>query len=286
MGHSSEGRLADVFEMLISRMDTIETSLDALHTELAVQKTAQRYDDSRRPLGTPFSGMPHCGLCMELTVYTHFDCDGVFRDLMAGGILVVTSYVAMTDSFSCVCCLVSSCDPDDHTKEPFFPEQLKVNADLRAAWGDTNYEHVRSKMMAFYKDDGDRDDPTWDDLEQGFDVGRPLDVNTDIHEAVLRQRLPGLVAIGPAGVAVEGCSLKGVVDIMRAAWSYDERTATAEAMEIHMVPPHLKRLALAVLRNTGKEAAWLGLSPGTRRALLGGGSTFLTRDVLAAIQAM
>lgn len=72
----SNTRLCDIFEMVVSRLDSLEAKLD-------LQKTVAPHADSIRPLGQRFSGMNLTGQCVSLDVHHSFDSHGVMSKAQA-----------------------------------------------------------------------------------------------------------------------------------------------------------------------------------------------------------
>lgn len=75
---TSNEKLCIIFEMLVSRLDTLERKLDAQQAQLDLQHLASRYADSLRRVGETFSGVALTGICVELRLFERIDSDGNF----------------------------------------------------------------------------------------------------------------------------------------------------------------------------------------------------------------
>lgn len=75
-------KLCEVFEMLVSRMDTLETNQLAVIKQLNLHQLALRYRDAERDWDDSFSCVHWTGDCLQLKVHTHMNIDGEFTGSM------------------------------------------------------------------------------------------------------------------------------------------------------------------------------------------------------------
>lgn len=92
---ADNANLCAIFEMLISRLDSLKdnqaAAQQALKAQLDQQNLAVRYQDSLRSWGEPFSAVPWTGHCLEMTVCAHFEASGKLLGSLEPGEIYVIS---------------------------------------------------------------------------------------------------------------------------------------------------------------------------------------------------
>lgn len=259
------GRLCTIFEMLIDRLDKLETKLDAVadktdhHISLAA-----RHIDSMRPLGEPFSGVALTGECVALTIHNEFDSNGNFL-CDSGDILLL-----MTPDYE----LESIYQEDDVWGDvPTWEWESAV----RTAWGDAEFERVRARMIQHRLDDETSvetiDTPTCAELGIMSDT---CELHTAILNISLQQRFPDALVVGEYGFAASLCDVAAATNLAKRVMHHmKEYSRGGEAwklqtLEIHVIPEKLKALALAMVSREGEQAAFQELHPARQGALFRG----------------
>lgn len=261
---TSNERLCNIFEMVVSRLDSLGNQMDTMQQQLGMLAHGIRHADSIRPLGSPFSGVAHLGMPVELTVFASFDAEGIFHRKNE---LVVVTEPLPGDGYDLMWC---------------GPEPWKWDADMEAAWGKEKYDSIRARMVEWFvvekvTSTGEWIDPTCADMGLPSTHGSTC-VFAEIHWTAIKQRNQGLLEGGSGGMIMDCSNLKQVVNIMRGvAQDMDGvDTYTPNTVEIYQVPKHLQALATAFVTHTGWHEAWAALSASRQTALLNGEYRFFT----------
>lgn len=244
-------RLDNVLDKVLGRLAALEKGVSAVRREQDRQDLIERYTDSTRELGRPFHGVRLCGLCVQLLVHDPFDARGFFSVGSSDDMIVV----------------VNECDLMSHFRSHVWTRgecvAWKWDEDILQEWGTTKSEDVRLRMLAWYRHDQDRPDaPSTEDVGAG--PSHHPAASDAIHEAALRRRHPGLIAIGREGLAVtKSCGIGGAVALMDAVASdLGCRTKMDATFRVFRITAALRPLAIAVLaegasgRNPQRRAAW------------------------------
>lgn len=231
---TSNERLCDIFEMLVSRLDDIEVKLDTSTRKIDEIMRIQKHTYSIGELRASFSGLAHCGRAVKLRVDSSFDEEGVF----ASGLLFITSP-----------------DHDFNLNQPSMnwemdPAGCKWDIDVREAWGNVKYDEIRRGIAKVHK--------LYTTFENYYTLEcEYLDFESEHHyieaaafESALRHRRPDILAFGDNGIAIRDCkdlrsaveALDGVTEIMG--------IPLCEYVQINRVDESLEPLALAYLRGT------------------------------------
>lgn len=105
-----------------------------------------------------------------------------------------------------------------------------------------------------------------------------------VMEEALLDRHHGLLAVGTRGVAVQDVGIGKAVCIMDAV-TIELGHTLSESVFIYRIFRELKQLAIAILRESGRESAWRALSTREQRWLMKTSTNtgiFFTKDRLAA----
>lgn len=248
VSHTSNEVLCNLFEALISRLDHMEDRFDKMDDQLdnvtakleSIMLNKKHTDSVGHPFkGLPFSGLAHCGRCVELHADIRFDVEGVFCSEYTSYMLFLTSpeYAFHGDgSISWVVC----------------PTETTYDEDLRSLWGIDKYDAIRSKITALHNQTGHY-------YMTCQDVGiesKHRDIHSALHELVLKHRVPAVVALGSSGIALKctiSSDIKSAVEAMDCASNLLGVTLS-KYIQIHEMDGFLEDLALAFLR----EGDWRG----------------------------
>lgn len=244
--------LCDIFEMLVTRLGTLEDGQASLRRSLAQQDLAHRHEVSLTHVGTPISGVRLCGRCVRLLLHQPFTADGRFVEPRDNDMLILLNDTALPNEMHA----------------PVWEEDVPWmwDKDVQIEWGLERFSLVRANMLAWYSSNPGMVDPSPEDVHVQ-DSGHQY-AFIAIYEAALRRRHPGLLAIGCAGLAVADKCIVGAVSTVDAV-TLDLGCRLSESIEIHRIPHHLQTLAIAILRETGMRAAWLALTRRARIILIG-----------------
>lgn len=251
----------DANETLLTRLASMENSIAAVRRQLGRLDLAERHADSMRVLGAPFSGVRLCGFCVELVVNDRFTVDGSFSGGDPDDMIIVLNNHDMTVAFTSLLWKWDSC------------VAWKWDDDVLRAWGPVKCDDVRGRMLAWFRDDPYRqDNPAPEDVGAG--PSHHHEAFDAIHEAALKSRHPGLLAIGRTGVAVaKSCSIRTAVGIMDAiATDLGCQDKMFARFDIYRVPSALRALALTILTErpehcSKRNSAWMALSDSVRKEL-------------------
>lgn len=270
----STEKLCDVFEMLVSRLDTIETSICEVKTQLDAQALAARHADTLRQWGTPFSGVAMTGEPLTLHVFYPFNVDGTHKVRHDPGLAIQRTY----DDGMIVA--VDKDRPfDDKYSYAFWEDgqDSEWDGDLRVAWGTNEYERVRSELAKWWNAPftGQAEPPSC--AEVGIDSSYE-DADDAIMDAILRHKVPGFVAYGGDGVAVSTKNLKDAVQCTATVLRLLKKPLNS--LHMHWISKELQPLALATLRNskmhTERKLAWKALAPHVQNRLKAGLNDYFT----------
>lgn len=273
-----QDKMIAVFEMIVSRLDTIEETQSLIKTQLDQQDLAARYADSLRPTSIPFPGMNMTGKEVELTVHFPFDSNGApaikydhcFEPIITNDDMVI---------------LVDEREPFSHSFY-FWIDGIdsEWDTDLIKAWGKAEYERVRSTVTAWWVENPDDGQNQPSSKEIGID-STYQHANWAIVEAALRQRVPGFVAHGIDGVAVSLVTLRAAVQCTLSVMRLLDRHTTS--LQCYWIPCELQTLALEVMRDSqlggDPVPAWKALSKSLQANLKHGHYPYFTKERLCGL---
>lgn len=240
----SNERLCMIFEMVMSRLDSLGAELDK-------QKRVVQHSDSLRPLGTPFSGLNLCGVEVGLTLHNTFSADGAFDSsnapvcVFVGTALKLEDYTSVTENGHA---WVKKCEPA-----------------LRAAWDAVKCASALARLAA------------WDEHPQNRS---DILLKDEVLQVYLVHKHPNLLAWNRHGILAH-CSDIPQAYRMVTEISRDLECPTGD-LEMHVIWPWLEPLALACVE--GDESAikrkWESLSRVTREMIEEGHSFFTRRRLM------
>lgn len=257
MTNDNNGRLCDVFEMFVNRIDTLEDIMTSMRNELSSvrgaldeQRASTRHDDSLKKIRQRFSGVAHCGVPVQLVVNDPFDVDGEWKTgLFNHNVIVIveTTDNSYLDSIHN--------DMESDLWEGYSP--WKFDDTLKEVWGADKYARVHREVTEWYETrSADEHEPLCKDV--GLVSDHKL-VTTELYEVALKARVPGLLSIGDMGIALSSCNLKTAVQTMKQV--FDELGAKIDSCGVwtlYCIPCHFRVLAMALLRNNNDvfRQAW------------------------------
>lgn len=237
MNVTSNETLCNLFEALISRIDHMEDRFDELGEQLKQIILNKKHTDSIGHTfpSASFSGLAHCGRCVELHVMNiRFDVEGLFDSDYSSFMLFLT-------------------DPEcpfsgDGLRSWEYCPETAYDEDLRLSWGMDKYNAIRSRIAEIHSSEPKRR-VTCDDL--GLESKHP-DLASALYEIVLRHRVPAVAALGWGGIALycgNSTDLRSVLKAMDCA-SALFGAVPSKYIQINQMDETLEPLALAYLRNT------------------------------------
>lgn len=238
----SNEQLCNIFEMLVSRLDTFEGKLDLL------QKAA-RHEDSMRPVGKKFSGVALTGCCVGLIVHDKFNSDGVFEEKGDEDVLILESYHISAYEDNMLWC------NEDHD----LPLWVSI---LRDAWGPALYQKVAETMTEHYNTKERSTPPTCKELGvvSGYE-----NIQAEAFEVIMKKLVPGLLAIGIGFIAVQSSDLRNAVSVvnrvLHSAGSEPLDSLHNAILDVFHIPGHLGNFALAFMREYGVKEAYSAIDP-------------------------
>lgn len=238
--HESNQRLCEVFEMLVSRLDTIEERLDMIimnkqHTDSFI---IQNQNSDSNTNSVSFSGLTHCGRCVELHVEKiRFDVRGVFDFDYSDGTLFLTTPE----------CRFSGQGIQNWERDP---SGTTYDLDLRQIWGTERYDAIRTRITYLHSTKTPVELATYSTKCNELGIASDHDdLPSALYEIVLKNRVPTITALGWSGIAVKCDDLKTAVQAMDCA-SKLFGAKLSNYIQINNIPSSLLSLALAYLRNT------------------------------------
>lgn len=229
----SNAKLCEVFEMLISRLDTIEDRLDLIILNEKHTDSLTRIESS-----SSFSGLLHCGRCVELRVEKlRFDVHGVFDPDDSDGLLFLTTPE----------CPFSGRGLRNWERDP---SGTTYDKDLLHIWGVDKYNEIRSRITKLHMHHTPTTLATYSTkcVEVGI-TSDYSDLGSALFELVLKHRVPTIVALGWSGIALKCADLKTAVQAMDLASDLFGAQLNKYIL-ISNIALALQPLALAYLRNT------------------------------------
>lgn len=234
---SSNERLCDVFEMLISRLGFVE---DSVKMQTIMLSNATRLRDSERVLGNTFPGEAWCNRIINLSVYEPFNEYGDFFLSDHKEIFIVhVDLSALKFDYN-----IFSTDAE-----------WEFGNDLAKAWGEDKYKIFRSNMKnwctLFTNDDQRSAGPMCNDVGAIEVDGVENYVSCAAYSAVFRHRHPEFLAIGPKGFAFRGVPSK-CLDLTSLLKTIDQITRDlhmnlAKCLSINKTTANLRNLAISTL---------------------------------------
>lgn len=284
---SCNERMCAKFGMLVDRISAMEAGLEALKDSMAVvtehlslqsisftRNHAKEHAQQQQPEFPTFRGLQYCGRPVDLKVYCAFDAEGLFVQTQteAGDDMLIV----MNDGQIRECC------------QPLWESEgvsWKWDADVLAVWGVLKFAQVRAKSAVLHRSNCVVEDYTPTCTELGMNNVGNLGIVKEAHEVALRNKIPGLRAVGNCGVAVSAVDLKtavGIMDQVTTLWT----TPLCAKLEIYRIPKKLQPLALAVLHEFGVNLAWAALDGGVQQDLVdhqNDEGVFFTHERLAVL---
>lgn len=265
----SNERFCTLFEIVVSRLNFLDSRLDRIVNKLDLLHSHAKQTDSIRPLGEEFSGVALTGLRVNLQVFHWFDSEGVFTSVRGDYILVMTS----------------NFENDEYDKDDIVwcgHSCWKWQDAVIAAWGDVKFQQVRAIMTQHHQlmetdtHTQKHSPPTCKELgiESAYE-----DIRQEMVEIALKQRVPGVLAVGDEYLAAQSCSIGEAVSLanrMRHAMLRNDVTD----LRIHMFTQPLQSLALAIVRGEGEKAAFAELEPYWQELVLSGRDKDFFKDSL------
>lgn len=176
--------------------------------------------------------------------------------------------------------LVDNIDRTSNMQMCPFQGDWMLDRDLRNVLGASRYRHVRDNMIGWYNDKR-----VYHDYERYVGINKlHSSVHVTVHETALTARHPGLAAVGPHGLVVTSKNIIQAMDIVDFV-TRDLGGAPSLEMELHRIQPMFEPLALAIVRDFGKQSAWQALSNCDKHFLevlcVFGTSSFFSKERLA-----
>jgi len=170
--------LCRVFDMLMDRLDKIESLLEKNHR-------AQEYASDLSPKGTILSGLLHSDLPLQIKKMY----DGILH-----GDTVIVDMTEVMDGTETLA-----------TKEWALGEvKGRYDTELRTKWGDETFERFKMACAQFFETHDEDDIPKWKELDNCESLGgswpKESYVHYALHEIALKQHVPELFGLGPWGM--------------------------------------------------------------------------------------
>lgn len=253
----SDARLCDLFQMLIERLDTVETSVAALAAKAEDAAAARRMAADYAPQGSVFSTAELLGrrvASLPRSVCKHFKAGNR------------PNVIAVSVGLDCVFSVDS---PEWAAGE----EVSHIDDDLREAFGAEELTRIKRACTEFYAlHPYGRNSPTPADvgIQSKYDT-----LNHMLLATAARRRVSGLVALSTEAsfFRIDADSPTGALEsvVQRAAQLADVLgwSTTSQELDVYSIHPGAVHLAVCQARGdaVGAAQAWRRMQPWLREAL-------------------